>query len=129
MTDTPVKPARVKEKLKNVRLERELEKYAFPMKQVGFVHMLGFSALTKQFPGTMTLEVGEDHSTLTTGTSQSAQRFGHFHAILDRMAADQADASHPERMMIFSDCAFAVYTNALQAVVSLAPLMRQCISV
>ena len=35
------------------------------------------------------------------------------------------DASRPERMMIFSDCAFAVYDNALQAAVSLAPMMRQ----
>ena len=128
MADTSEKPVGGVDTLKNVLVERELEKYAFPTKYVGFVDMLGFSALTKQFPGTMTLKENED-SSLSAGTSKSAERFGHFHAILDRMAADQADASHPERMMIFSDCAFAVYKNALQAVVSLAPLMRLCVSV
>jgi hypothetical protein len=117
------------DKLVNLLMERQLSAYAFPTRYVGSVDMLGFSALTKQFPGSMTLEVGDDYSSLATGTSQSAERLGRFHAVLDHMAADQADASHPERMMIFSDCAFAIYDKALQAAVSLANLMRTFVSV
>jgi hypothetical protein len=115
--------------LVNLLVERKLRADAFPTRYVGFIDMLGFSALTKEYPGSMTLEVGDDYSSLTTGTSKSAERFSRFHALLDRMAANQLDASHPERMMIFSDCAFAVYDNALQAAVSLADLMRTFVSV
>lgn len=118
-----------KDKLFNLLLERQLSEYAFPTRCVGFVDMLGFSALTKRYPGSMTLDVGSDYSSLASGTSQSAERFGRFHGVLDRMAADRADASHPERMMIFSDCAFAIYDKALQAAVSLANLMRTFVSV
>ncbi len=121
--------ARAVDKLSNLLTERELQKAAFPTKYVGFIDMLGFSALSKEFPGSMTLEVNEDYSSLVTSTSKSAERFGHFHSILDHMASELWDRSHPQQMMIFSDCAFAVYDNALQAAVSLAQVMQTFISV
>jgi hypothetical protein len=86
--------------------------------------MLGFGALVRKHPGSFNIEISEDGSTVGTSTSQSSERFGRFHAVLDRMTMDHMDASRPERMMIFSDCAFGVYDNALQAAVSLSQTMR-----
>jgi hypothetical protein len=108
----------------NLLTEHRLREQCFPTKYVAFIDMLGFSALTKEFPGSLTLEVGPGHSSLSTSTSKSSERFGRFHAALDRIASDVVDASRPERMMIFSDCAFAVYDNPLQAAVSLTQAMR-----
>lgn len=105
-------------------LERELRAHAFPTKYVGFIDLLGFSALTKEFPESLTLQVSEDYATVAAGTSKSAQRFAQFHAHLDWMAENQFAPSRPEQMMIFSDCAFAVYENPLQAAESLIELMR-----
>src|SRR5689334_2521094 len=92
-----------------------LERYALPTRVVGYLDMLGFGALVRKHPGSFNVEVSDDGTDVTTSTSKSSERFGRFHAVLDRMAMDFADATHPERMMIFSDCAFAVYDNALQA--------------
>ena len=45
MAETPEKPTSGQDKPKNLLMERELTKHAFPKNYVGFVDMLGFSAL------------------------------------------------------------------------------------
>ena len=114
--------------LEAVMVERELLAAALPMKVIGYMDMLGFGALVRKHPSSFNVEVSEDGSKVGTSTSKSSERFGRFHAVLDRMAMNFVDATHPERMMIFSDCAFAVYDNALQAAVSLSQAMRHFLS-
>ena len=91
---------------------------------VAFVDLLGFSDLVKRFPGSLNVEVRGDYEEVLTSSSGSAERFRRFHSVLDRVATDFADASRPERMMVFSDCAFLVYENLIQATTSLARAMR-----
>jgi hypothetical protein len=97
---------------------------ALPTRYVGYIDMAGFGSLVRNHPGAFNVEVSADGSTVDTTTSKSSERFGRFHAVLDAAALDHLEASRPERMMIFSDCAFAVYENALQAAVSLSEMMR-----
>jgi len=114
----------VKDKLRDVLVERHLHALAYPTKVVGYMDMLGFGALVRKHAGSFNIEPSGDGSGVGTSTSKSAERFGRFHAVLDHAAMDHVDASRPERMMIFSDCAFGVYDNALQAAVSLSVMMR-----
>lgn len=116
---------RGRDQLVNLLLERQLRAAALPTKYVGYVDMLGFGALVRAHPGAFNVDIDASTSAVSTSTSKSSERFGRFHAVLDRMAADAADASRPERMMVFSDCAFALYDNALQAAVSLCEAMRR----
>jgi hypothetical protein len=111
--------------LLNLLVERQLRAAALPTKYVAYVDMLGFGALVRAHPGAFNVDVDEGTSAVSTSTSKSSERFGRFHAVLDRMAMDVADASRPERMMVFSDCAFALYDNALQAAVSFCGAMRR----
>lgn len=108
--------------LENFLVERSLRATAFPIKYVGYMDMLGFGALVTEHPGSLDIHVGT--SSVETYMSKSSQRFGGFHAVVDKLAMNYLDASRPERMMIFSDCAFGVYDNALQAAVSLSGTMR-----
>jgi hypothetical protein len=55
--------------------------------------LLGFSALVKEFPGSLNIEVKGHYDEVLTSTSKSSERFGRFHAILDRMAFGITDAS------------------------------------
>jgi hypothetical protein len=82
----------------------------------------------REHPDAFNIDVDDGTSAVATSASKSSQRFGRFHAVLDRMAMNAVDASRPERMMVFSDCAFALYDNALQAAVSLCQAMRQFLS-
>jgi hypothetical protein len=109
-------------------MEREIRKANDAPNIFGYVDMLGFGALAMAHPETFDIEVDEEELAVHTYTSKSHERFGRFHAVLDRLAAGELDASRPERMMIFSDCAFGVYDNALQAAVSLSSAMRQFMS-
>src|SRR5262245_22198841 len=93
----------------NALMKQELRKLSSTPKYVAFMDMLGFSDLVKEFPDSLSIEVEE--ATLLTGTSKSSERFGRFHHVLDTIAMNQMDTDRPERMMIFSDCAFAVYNN------------------
>ncbi len=113
-----------KDKLLNLLTARDIEAQAAPVKFVGFIDMLGFSDLVKAHPSSVILETGNDFDFVSTSMSKSSERFGRFHRILDHVAMNQVDASRPERMMIFSDCAFAIYENVLQAATSLASSMR-----
>lgn len=114
-----------KSKLFRVLMDREIRKANKGPKVVGYVDMLGFGALAIKHPEMFDVEIDEEALAVNTFTSKSHERFGRFHAVLDRLAANELDSSRPERMMIFSDCAFAVYDNALQAAVSLSAVMRQ----
>lgn len=126
--ENPTQSDRREDALLNLLVERQLQAAAFPTAYVGYMDMLGFGALVREHPGAFNIDVDEKTSAVATSTSKSSERFGRFHAVLDRMAMNAADASRPGRMMVFSDCAFALYDNALQAAVSLCQAMRQCLS-
>jgi hypothetical protein len=102
------------DQLLNLLVERQRRAAALPTKYVAYVDMLGFGALVRAHPGAFNVDIDEGTSAVSTSASKSSERFGRFHAVLDRMAMDVADASRPERMMVFSGCAFALYDNALQ---------------
>lgn len=126
--DSEHKPSGGKDKLVNLLVARKLEEDYHQIKHIAFIDLLGFSALVKEFPGSLDIQVKGDYEEVLTSSSKSSERFGRFHSILDRMASAVGDASRPERMMIFSDCAFAVYDNALQASVSLVQLMQSLLN-
>ena len=110
--------------LESLLVEQQIRETAFPTKYIGYMDLLGFGALVTEHPGSLNIEISDDGSTVGTSTSKSSERFGRFHAVLDKTAMDNLDATRPERMMVFSDCAFGVYDNALQAAVSLSKMMR-----
>lgn len=118
----------IAQRFANVYMERELRQRALPTRVVGYMDMLGFGSLVRKHPGAFNVEFDEEAEVVSTSISKSSERFGRFHAVLDKMAVHQLDASRPERMMIFSDCAFAIYDNALQAAVSMTAAMRQFLS-
>src|SRR5260221_11242669 len=95
----PKQPAGVARRLEAVLAERELQTRALPTKIVGYMDMLGFGALVRKHPGSFNIEISDDGSKVATSTSKSSERFGRFHAVLDRTAMNQYDASRPERMM------------------------------
>lgn len=86
--------------------------------------MLGFSALTEAHPDNFMTEI--DGSLETTSMTPSSSRFNRFHGILEqyvtRYRVDGAD-----RAMLFSDCSFMVFPNALLAATHATDLMRKFI--
>lgn len=86
-----------------------------------YVDMLGFSALTEGHPDVFVTRVDGDFE--TTAMTPSSAQFNRFHRILEqyvvRRSLDGAD-----RAMIFSDCAFLVFPNALLAATHSVELMR-----
>ena len=60
---------------------------------LGYVDMLGFGALAMAHPDMFDVEVDEEHLAVNTYTSKSHERFGRFHAVLDRLAAGAGRAS------------------------------------
>lgn len=70
----------------NFLVARELEAEYLQAKYVAFIDLLGFSALVKQFPGSFNVEVNGDYEEVVTSTSKSAERFGRFLHILDKLA-------------------------------------------
>lgn len=95
-----------------------------PVRYVAFIDMLGFSALTKEYPGTFYLHVMPEQNQFLTITSPSSSFLERFHKILNKIAAEHVQKYGLERMMIFSDCAFTVYSNAVHAALSLCEAMR-----
>src|SRR3979411_678729 len=81
--------------LLNLLVERQLRAAALPTKYVGYVDLLGFGALVRAHPGAFNVDVDESTSAVSTSTSKSSERFGRFHAVLDRMAMNVVDASRP----------------------------------
>jgi hypothetical protein len=121
----PKSPDAFENALANLLVERSLRATALPIKVVAFMDMLGFGSLVTKHPAAFEIEIDPKDLSVGTSASKSSERFGRFHAVLDRLAMNNLDASRPERMMIFSDCAFAVYDNALQAALSLCETMRR----
>jgi hypothetical protein len=114
-----------KNQLLNLLVARQLEAKYYQTNFIAFIDLLGFSALIKEFPRSLNVEVKGDYEEVSTSTSKSGERFARFHHILDTVADNYIESSHPERMMIFSDCALMVFDTALQAAVSLAWIMQQ----
>src|ERR1044071_2770579 len=115
----------LQDKLVNLLVAQQLRVDYNTPAYVAFIDLLGFSDLVKRFPGLLNVEVEGDYEKVSTSTSKSSERFGHFHHVLDQLADNYIDSTHPDRMMVFSDCAFLIYENATQAAVSLAWAMRR----
>ena len=87
-----------------------------------FVDMLGFSALTEQHPDHIEWDFGSQE--ISAATSPTDKQIGGFQHALNTLAEAVGDASSPSHVMAFSDCAFLVYDNPLQAALSASRLMR-----
>lgn len=112
-------------RLKNLLVRRMIEGQAPPPRYVLFVDMLGFSALTSKHPNAVVWEFGSDDEILASTTSESADQLGRFQHVLNTIPADTIDGLAPSHLMLFSDCAFLVYENALQAALASTALMRR----
>ena len=91
-----------------------------------FVDMLGFAALTEQFPKRLIHsgpdELGFNH----TSTSLAANQFWRFNRILESCVFEHR-LNGSLRAMLFSDCAFLEFGNSFRAGVVSAELMRKFI--
>jgi hypothetical protein len=91
-----------------------------------FVDMLGFSALTEEYPQSLITEIHTQLHTTVTFTSPAASQFARFHSILDWFIARRTiDGSL--KAMTFSDCAFLVLGPALLTALCASELMRRFI--
>lgn len=93
---------------------------------VVYVDMLGFSAMTEAHPHSTVREVlsERDEETVTAvRTSEAASLFARFHGVLDNTESLRWNTASPTRVMVFSDCAFMVFENALQAALFSTALM------
>jgi hypothetical protein len=94
---------------------------------VVYVDMLGFSAMTEAHPHSTVREVlseTEEETVTAVRISTTASLFARFHAVLDHAESSKWSTASPTRVMVFSDCAFMVFENALQAALFSTELMR-----
>lgn len=108
-------------------LERQLQEELIKRERaeprcVLFVDMLGFSALTEEHPDD--IEWNFDSEEISAATSPTDKLIGGFQHALNTLAEAVGDASSPSHVMAFSDCAFLVYNNPLQAALSATRLMQ-----
>jgi hypothetical protein len=111
------------EKTLDRQLEEELIKRERPEPRcVLFVDVLGFSALTEEHPDDIEWDFGS--AEISAATSPTSRQIGGFQHALNTLAEAVGDASSPSHVMAFSDCAFLVYNNPLQAALSATRLMQ-----
>jgi hypothetical protein len=88
-----------------------------------FVDILGFEAITREIRVRVE-DYAEDEDGFTgSGTTELQGRFVRFSNVLDRHVFEEG-FSGGVQAMLFSDCAFLVYENALRAALAAASLMR-----
>jgi hypothetical protein len=93
---------------------------------VVYVDMLGFSAMTEAHPHSIVREVVSETAEETVTAvriSEASSLFARFHALLDHIESDRSNTASPMRVMVFSDCGFMVFENALQAALFSTKLM------
>jgi hypothetical protein len=109
------------DELERLLVRQTVEAQAPPPKCVLFIDMLGFSSLTEEHPEPIVWDFDSDE--ISSTTSLSAERLGRFQHVLN-MIPHQDDVLRPSHLMLFSDCAFVVFDNALQTAVAAAFIMR-----
>lgn len=108
--------------LERVLQERLIQEQTPKPRCVVFVDMLGFSQLTEDHPNDIDWNFGSTE--ITSATSQTEKQIGAFQHALNTIAGSAWDAFAPSHLMAFSDCAFLVYDNPLQAALSARQLMQ-----
>jgi hypothetical protein len=88
--------------------------------------VLGFAALVEAHPHGMVQELDDQKLRVNTYITESGSRFRLFHSVLDQVL-EQRFESGPSDAMVFSDCAFLVYQNALLAAVHSTGLLRHLV--
>jgi hypothetical protein len=88
-----------------------------------YLDMLGFSELVLAHPSSLILEIDAQQSFTSVYSSPSASLFSRFHSVLDQVLENRFDTG-PSSAMVFSDCVFLVYENALLAAVHSTGLLR-----
>src|SRR5437870_7862990 len=112
------------DELEKLLTKLAIEQQTPPQRHVVFVDMLGFSSLTEAHPDSIVWDF-ESPDMVASTTSESASQLGRFQYVLNTVPADEIDGTSPSHVMLFSDCAFLVYDNALQAALSSTSLMRR----
>jgi hypothetical protein len=92
-----------------------------------FVDILGFEAITREIRVRVEDYPPDEHGFTGSGTTELQGRFVRFSNVLDRHVFEEG-LSGGVQAMLFSDCAFLVYENALRAALAAASLMRCFIS-
>src|SRR6266436_1127313 len=87
-----------------------------------FVDMLGFSDLTLK-EGRFFAQRSGARFEIVAQPSVAEMQFSRFHTTLDNYSTPHLHAG-PERAMIFSDCAFFVFSNSLFAAIYAVRMMR-----
>lgn len=87
--------------------------------------MLGFSDLTEAHPDRVVFDWDAPHG-VSAEMSASVQQLHLFHDVLETLN-HHVEGLAPLNVMTFSDCAFAVYTDAQHTALVSSVLMRQCL--
>lgn len=123
-TAAPLYDAVPVDELKRALTRRLIEDGAPKPRHVVFLDMLGFSALTEAHPNPIVWDFDSEDLILSE-TSESATQLSRFQHVLNTVPVDTLDGISPSHLMLFSDCAFLVYDNALIAALSSTQLMRR----
>lgn len=88
-----------------------------------FVDILGFEAITREIRVRVEDYPRDKHGFTGSGTTELQGRFVRFSNVLDRHVFNEGFTGGIQAML-FSDCAFLVYENALRAALGASDLMR-----
>jgi len=88
-----------------------------------FVDILGFEAITREIRVRVEDYPPDERGFTGSGTTELQGRFVRFSNVLDRHVFEES-LNGGVQAMLFSDCAFLVYENALRASLAAASLMR-----
>jgi len=91
-----------------------------------FADMLGFAALTEDFPKHLIHSGPDEYGFQHTSSAESFNTFNRFHRILDQ-SVFQHSLNGSVCALLFSDCAFLEFGNSLLAAVAATELMRNFI--
>jgi hypothetical protein len=113
----------VRNELERLLTQRQIEGRLPTPRYVLFVDMLGFSDLTERHPDPVVWDFEAEE--FAASTTDSALQLGKFQHVLNSIAEWSPDSARPSHLMQFSDCAFLVYENLVQAIESSTDLMRR----
>jgi hypothetical protein len=92
-----------------------------------FADILGFEQMTREIRVRVEDYPADEHGFTGSGTTELQGRFVRFSNVLDRHVFEES-LNVGVQAMLFSDCGFFVYENALRAALAAASLMRAFIT-